>query len=1106
MSGGSARVAGVEAPLALYRRYRPETFAEVIGQDHVTAPLRNALSNNRVNHAYLFSGPRGCGKTTSARILARAINCEKGPIAEPCGVCKSCTDLARGGPGSIDVIEIDAASHGGVDDARDLRERAFFAPVESRYKIYIIDEAHMVTTQGFNALLKLVEEPPPHLKFIFATTEPDKVIGTIRSRTHHYPFRLVPPKVLADYMAKLCESEGVAIESAALPLVVRAGAGSVRDSLSVLDQLIGGAGPEGVTYELAVALLGFTPDSLLDACVDGFAAHDSAAVFETIEKVIETGQDPKRFAEDLLRRLRDLVVLSAVPNAVVSGLIEAAEDQGERLQTQAAGIGPAELTRAADIVAAGLLEMRGATAPRLQLELICAKVLLPGADDSTNGIQARLDRMERRLAIGAPAGTPDAAHPATSTSRAGQPLATGGGTPGAGAPGGAADYTSAGAPGADAASSRAAARAAATAGGAGAATATGPAAAGPAGSGSAGGAAAGAGGAAGGAGGAVGGAGGVSADGGAGVAGAGGGTGVAGAGDGAGDAGGAVAAGGGLGAGGAGAGSAPAGARQAGAANAAPNGPSAGVGSAGGGGRTGAWGDGADVAPGGAAPSDVAAGGAGSAGGGAAGGGASGGAVGLADIRRLWPEVLEAVKTKRRFAWIMLSQNAQVIAIDDQTLTLGLVNAGARESFARSGSDEILRQAMNDTIGIDRRVEAVVDPSSDPGAGGPGGSGGPGGRPGGGHGGGAPGGGPGGVGGGAQGGPGGVGQGSTGGAPVGGGGAPGDGGAGGPATGAFGPGGSGAALGGGVDAAGPAEGGSGMAGSGMAGSGTGGPGVAGLDGASAGGARDAGGDAAGGGVGGHGVGAAGGGADAAGMAGGAERAGVAGGFGADRHGQPGTGAVDGAGGFGGPGAGSGADASAGGVGTAAPRGAGGAERGAGLGGAEFGSGGAGGPASTAGQPGAGGAGRPGTGGSGQPGAGGPGAGGAGASAGGAGAGGRSGGWGDAAGSVALREPPESEYDVPAGADPWEASGGVQPAPVDRREQAASKRRAAEAAVAAEQARAAARAPVVPEVPLTPEEEAASIGEDDMVLDDDPRTHTELLRETLGAQMITEEAN
>ena len=670
----------MEAPLALYRRYRPETFAEVIGQEHVTAPLRNALSNNRVNHAYLFSGPRGCGKTTSARILARAINCEKGPIAEPCGVCKSCTDLARGGPGSIDVIEIDAASHGGVDDARDLRERAFFSPVESRYKIYIIDEAHMVTTQGFNALLKLVEEPPPHLKFIFATTEPDKVIGTIRSRTHHYPFRLVPPKVLADYMATLCESEGVAIESAALPLVVRAGAGSVRDSLSVLDQLIGGAGPEGVTYELAVALLGFTPDSLLDACVDGFAAHDSAAVFETIEKVIETGQDPKRFAEDLLRRLRDLVVLSAVPNAVASGLIEAAEDQGERLQTQAAGIGPAELTRAADIVAAGLLEMRGATAPRLQLELICAKVLLPGADDSTNGIQARLDRMERRLAIGAPAGTPDIAHPAAAGAvPAGQPPASGAGTPGAVAPGGAPDESGV-VSGSDAGSSRAAARAAATSGGTPQAVPAdnppddapvGPADRGGAGGGSS--------------------------------------TPMAAAAQSAGPAGSRAAAGASGSSAGGGAGSGAG---------------SAGVSSAGGG-RTGAWGDGAESSPGGAVPSDVAAGGAGSAGRGAAAGGGSGGAVGLADIRRLWPEVLEAVKSKRRFAWIMLSQNAQVIAIDDQTLTLGLVNAGARESFARSGSDEILRQAMNDTIGVDRRVEAVVDPSSDPGAGGSSGGSGP---------------------------------------------------------------------------------------------------------------------------------------------------------------------------------------------------------------------------------------------------------------------------------------------------------------------------------------------------------------------------------------------
>lgn len=291
----------MESPLALYRRYRPETFAEVIGQDHVTTPLRSALANNRVNHAYLFSGPRGCGKTTSARILARALNCEKAPIADPCGECRSCQDLARGGPGSIDVIEIDAASHGGVDDARDLREKAFFAPVASTYKVYIIDEAHMVSTQGFNALLKLVEEPPPHLRFIFATTEPDKVLPTIRSRTHHYPFRLIPPRLLSTYLVELCAKEGVTIEPAALPLVVRAGAGSARDTLSVLDQLLGGAGPEGVTYALAAGLLGYTPESLLDEVVDAFAASDGATVFSVVDKVIETGQDPRRFAEDLLK-------------------------------------------------------------------------------------------------------------------------------------------------------------------------------------------------------------------------------------------------------------------------------------------------------------------------------------------------------------------------------------------------------------------------------------------------------------------------------------------------------------------------------------------------------------------------------------------------------------------------------------------------------------------------------------------------------------------------------------------------------------------------------------------------------------------------------------
>ncbi|MGZ6733632.1 MAG: DNA polymerase III subunit gamma and tau [Nocardioides sp.] len=398
-----------KGPLALYRRYRPETFAEVIGQEHVTTPLRAALANNRVNHAYLFSGPRGCGKTTSARILARALNCEKAPIADPCGECDSCRDLARGGPGSIDVIEIDAASHGGVDDARDLREKAFFAPVRSRYKVYIIDEAHMVSTQGFNALLKLVEEPPEHLRFIFATTEPEKVIPTIRSRTHHYPFRLIPPRLLTSYLGELCDKEGVKVEPAALPLVVRAGAGSARDTLSVMDQLLGGSGPEGVTYDLAAGLLGYTPDSLLDEVIDAFAAGDGSAVFGVVDKVIETGQDPRRFTEDLLRRLRDLVIVAAVPDAPATGLIDVAEDAAERLVAQATRFGAHDLSRAADLVATGLTEMRGATAPRLLLELICARVLLPGADHGVDGLAARLDRIERRLSVsGVPTAAPAA--------------------------------------------------------------------------------------------------------------------------------------------------------------------------------------------------------------------------------------------------------------------------------------------------------------------------------------------------------------------------------------------------------------------------------------------------------------------------------------------------------------------------------------------------------------------------------------------------------------------------------------------------------------------------------------------------------------------------
>ena len=390
----------IAAPLALYRRYRPDTFDEVIGQEHVTEPLKRALTNNKVNHAYLFSGPRGCGKTTSARILARSLNCEQGPTPVPCGKCQSCLDLARGGPGSIDVIEMDAASNGGVEDARDLRERAFFAPVQSRYKIYIVDEAHMVTTAGFNALLKLVEEPPPHVKFIFATTEPEKVIGTIRSRTHHYPFRLVPPKVLVNHLSTLCEKEKVTVDPEVLPLVVRAGAGSVRDSLSVLDQLLGAAGEHGVEYESAAALLGYTPDALLDEIVDAFAARDGRGVFATIDKVIEVGQDPRRFAEDLLHRLRDLVIVAAVPDAVSSGLIEVSGDQAERLSLQAAAMGAGELTRAAEVIAEGLTEMRGTTAPRLHLELMCSRVLLPGADVDDRGIHARLERLERRLAEG----------------------------------------------------------------------------------------------------------------------------------------------------------------------------------------------------------------------------------------------------------------------------------------------------------------------------------------------------------------------------------------------------------------------------------------------------------------------------------------------------------------------------------------------------------------------------------------------------------------------------------------------------------------------------------------------------------------------------------
>lgn len=641
--------------LALYRRYRPESFAEVIGQEHVTDPLQQALRNNRVNHAYLFSGPRGCGKTTSARILARCLNCEQGPTPTPCGECQSCQDLARNGPGSIDVIEIDAASHGGVDDARDLREKAFFGPASSRYKIYIIDEAHMVTSAGFNALLKVVEEPPEHLKFIFATTEPEKVIGTIRSRTHHYPFRLVPPGTLREYLAEVCGREQMAVEEGVFPLVVRAGAGSVRDSMSVMDQLLASAKEDGVTYAMATSLLGYTDGSLLDSVVEAFASGDGAAAFEVVDSVIEGGNDPRRFVADLLERLRDLVILAAVPDAADKGLIDAPSDVVERMQAQAGVFGGAELSRAADLVNEGLTEMRGATSPRLQLELICARVLLPAAYDDERSLMARLDRLERggHFQAGGQAGGQSGGPGPAMAYVPGPEAHAGGGAAAARAAvrGGEAAPV---APAPEAAPAPAPVPQAAPAPAPPPTQAPAPApvpapeATSPAGERRPGGWPT------------------ASAP-----------------------------------------GSGPAQGQPAAPAPAsapvAPDAPRPGgwptAASAGGG--TPAPQQPAQPAP--EAPAPAAAPAPAPAQAAPAGGGP--------DPRSLWPNILDAVKGRRRFTWILLSQNAQVAGFDGTTLQIGFVNAGARDNFASSGSEDVLRQALSEQFGVQWKVEAIVDPS-----------------------------------------------------------------------------------------------------------------------------------------------------------------------------------------------------------------------------------------------------------------------------------------------------------------------------------------------------------------------------------------------------------
>jgi len=526
--------------LALYRKYRPSVFADVIGQEHVTVPLSNALESGRTHHAYLFSGPRGCGKTSSARIMARSLNCEKGPTPNPCGECQSCKDLVANGPGSLDVIELDAATHGLVDDARDLRDKAFFAPVQSRYKIYIIDEAHQLGPGAANALLKVVEEPPAHVIFIFATTEPDKLIATIRSRTHHYPFRLVPPGTLAAHLEKVCNAEGVKVAKGVIPLVVRASGGSVRDALSVLGQLLAGAGKDGVSYEIAIQLLGFTDGALLDDAIDAIAAHDGATLFKTIDRVIESGHDPRRFTSDMLERIRDLMIVDALKDSTANSILrDMPDDQMERMRNQANRIGTANLSRAADIAAEGLTQMRGATAPRLILELICGRILLPIGDNTEAGMLSRIERLERveniaATSSGSSAGSRTAELKETTNSAHSNPAV------------------------------------------------------------------------------------------------------------------------------------APSKAEE--------------------------------VAP--ATPEKQKT-------------SPAHGAFDIAALRRAWPDVIEDVKKRRRLTWSLLSASAQVLSVDENAITIGIVNAGAKESFERSESDVILRNAFIDVVGLDRKIEVVVDPSID---------------------------------------------------------------------------------------------------------------------------------------------------------------------------------------------------------------------------------------------------------------------------------------------------------------------------------------------------------------------------------------------------------